>query len=211
MSAAWTDKLPDWLVAAGTLGAVFVALFQGRANVRESASRTYFDHALSTLETAVSDFTRKTDAHGRPLNDRRHWLNFARAVGTAQQMASRIQTPELRELWKKTEHYWRERTYDVLDTLWNSFPVDYYGYSDPKEIHKNFATGPGERASLSESSLVFVYRWITWPSDYPDPLTKDAKFTDEELAKMESFGPRGLAEYIRIRRAPSSARGKPRN
>jgi hypothetical protein len=205
LSVGWTDKLANWLVAIGTIGAVLVALFQGRGQHVEAASRIYFEQALNTLRTAVQDFANTTDGAGRPRNDRRHWINFARGVGTARALAEKIKTPELRELWTKSEHYWRERTYDQLNPLWVSFPAEYYGYVGAEQI-KNFATSPGERAALSESSLAFVYRWIRWPEDLPDVLDKAAKFTEDELVKMELFGPRGLAEHIRnLRQGPPVA------
>jgi hypothetical protein len=74
---------------------------------------------------------------------------------------------------------------------------------------KNFAQKPGERISLSEPSLVVVYRWIVWPDDYPDSMDRAAKFTDAEIEKMEAFGPRGLAGYIRIRRGKGRPDGAP--
>jgi hypothetical protein len=201
------DRLPDWLVAVGTIGAVIVALFQARGQRRESASRMYFDQALNALRTAVEDFLGVKDEDGRPRNDRRHWLNFARGVGNAQALAEKIQTPELIDLWKSSEHYWRERTYDALTPLWDSFPVEYYGYAGA-EKHKNIATSPNERQPLSEPSLVFVYRWINWPKDLPDVLDRSAKFTDDEVERMELFGPRGLGEYIKTIREHRSPRAK---
>jgi hypothetical protein len=194
------DKLPDWLVAIGTLSAVVVALWQSRGQQTESASRVLFEHAVNTLQTAVKDFSATTDAHGRPLNDRRHWLNFARGIGTSQAIAAKIRQAEYRELWTRTEHYWRERTYDLLKPAWDSFPPDYYGYVTEAEQHKNVGYSPDERAPLSEASLAFVYRWITWPEGYADAVDRSMKFTDEEIAKMETFGPRGLASYIGILR-----------
>jgi hypothetical protein len=153
----------------------------------------------------VHDFLGVTDADQRPRNDRRHWINFARGVGTAREIALGIKTEELKEMWTKSEHYWRERTYDALSPLWASFPSEYYGYVGADKM-KNLVTGPDERAALSESSLAFVYRWIEWPDGYPDVLDKGAKFSEKEIAKMESFGPRGLAEYLRILREVSPSK-----
>ncbi len=206
-AASWADKMPDWLVAVGTIGAVVVALWQTRAQRTEATSRSYYEQATAALRKAVEDFSAKVTPESRPLNDRRHWLNFARGIGTAQELATKIQTQDLREIWARTEHYWRERVYDMLDPTWESFPVDYYGYSAPADRMKNFANKPGERASLSEPSLVFVYRWIQWPEGYTDSLDKEIKFTDAEIEKMVTFGPRGLAEYIRIRRDSQANNG----
>ena len=194
------QKGPAWLAAIGTTSAVAVALWQNRGQRKESASRIYFEKAETALRTAVEDFLSKTTPEGRPLNDRRHWLNFARAIGTVQELANKIETAELKDIWKRTEHYWRERTYDALSPQWDSFPVDYYGYSAPEEQHKNIAQSPQERAPLSEASLVAVYGWAQWPKGYRDPLDREMQFTDEQIENMDTFGPRGLAEYIKILR-----------
>ena len=197
---------PAWLAAIGTVSAVIVALWQILAQRRENASQLYFEKAETALRTVVEDFLGKTTPEGRPLNHRRHWLNFARGIGTAQELANKIKSRDLKDIWKRTEHYWRERTYDALSPQWGSFPVDYYGYSAPEEQYKNFAQLPQERAPLSEPSLVSVYGWAQWPKEYPDPLDREMQFTDEQIDKMEIFGPRGLAEYIKILRNPVKPR-----
>lgn len=193
---------PAWIAAIGTVSAVIVALWQILRQQKESASRLYFEKAETALRTAVDDFLAKTTKEGRPLNDRRHWLNFARGIGTAQELASKIKTRELEDIWKRTEHYWRERSYDALSPLNDSFPAEYYGYTEPGQRIKNFAYSPQDWAPLPEAALVFVYRWIKWPEGYPDSLNRDMKFTEDEITLMESFGPRGLAQYIRIIRNP---------
>lgn len=215
---AFSQNPEDWArfgeYAGGTLGATYALLaFVGvmltikddrkkAARERELAESTvYFQQAESALRQAVDDFLGTADENGRPRNSRRHWLNFARGVLNAQQLAAKIAVPALQEVWRRTEHYWRERVYDVLDPLWESFPAKYYGYEKPEEKIKNFATSPKERQALSEASLVFVYRWIEWPENQPDSLDRKMKFTEEEIAKRETFGPRGLAKYIRILRA----------
>jgi hypothetical protein len=201
--------LVEFAVACGTIGAVVVALWQTHGQRRETTSRVYYEKAESTLRVAVEDFGRNSLNSGAPLNDRRHWLNFARALKSAQELAAKMQIRELKEIWSQTENYWRGRVYDMLNPLWASLPADYYGYTLEAERHKNIAQAPGERAPLSEPSLVAVYRWIEWPKELPDNLDRNTRFSDEEIDKMESFGPRGLAEFLRIQRAmrsPASAR-----
>ena len=194
------ERVPGWLTAIGTISATVVALYLSTRESRRAASKTYFEKAEAMLRTVVEDFLEKTLENGRPLNDRRHWLNFARGVLAVQELAQRIKTPELKVIWRRTEHYWRERVYDTLGPQWGSYPADYYGYTGEEKI-KNIAQSPTERQPLAEQSLVFVYRWIQWPEDLPDPLDRNLRFTDEELERYEVFGPRGLAEQIRIRRS----------
>jgi hypothetical protein len=199
-AADWTIAIGTVAAALATSSAVIVALWQSRGQQRVTGSQIYFEEAKKALEAAVSDFAQRKDSNGRPINDRQHWLNFARAIGTTQKLSSEIQTIELREVWAETEHYWRSRVYDLLTPLWESFPANYYGYVDPSELHKNIAQAPGEWSPLAEASLVVVYRWIVWPQDRPDTLDRTMRFSDEEIGKMESFGPRGLGEYITILR-----------
>lgn len=197
-----------WGSRLGTCGAVIVALWQSRGARDESISQRYFERAELMLRTVVNDFIAKSDTEGRPINDRRHWLNFSRGLDASRSLAAGIKTSELKRIWIETEHYWRERVYDALSPQWDSFPADYYGYTAPAEIIKNFAQGKDERVPLSEPSLVMVYRWIKWPENRPDSLDRKSKFSDEEISAMETFGPRGLARYISILRNPT-AHGMP--
>ena len=64
------------------------------------------------------------------------------------------------------------------------------------------------RAPLSEKSLAFLYRFVRWPENMSDPLRDEPNFTDEEIERMRSFGPRGLGNLIaEVRRLrPSGSR-----
>jgi hypothetical protein len=183
-------------VAVGTIGAVIVALGQTRAARREAASRARREAAESILHHAVADFVGNRDGNGRPVNDRRHWLNFARAVQVTQRLASKIELEEQREIWLESEHLVREQMYDILQPLGESYPADYYGHMSDAEFIKNFAQSPGDRAPISEPSLITVYDWVRWPEGRADPLDRQLKFTDDQLERMELFGPRGLARFI---------------
>jgi hypothetical protein len=140
------------------------------------------------------------------MNTRLHWLNFARGVVNAQKLAERITDPAFKTIWVRSQHYWRQRVFDVLDPLFESYPVEYYGYGDPAEIGKNFARTPGERDPLSEPSLVVVYRWVReWPDDVLLDIPRTLQFTPDEIGNAELFDPRGLARYLRILRGESPA------
>jgi hypothetical protein len=193
-------SLIDTAIAIGTVGAVVVALWQLNLRDAERQSRTNLDEAKRALEQSVNDFLSKRDADGRPSNGRRHWLAFARGILIAQTFGKRIIKPDHQKTWEETEHYWRDRTYDALypheSIPADSFPAGYYGYMDDANFIKNFAQSPGDKAPISEASLAFIYRWAKWPEGRPDPLDRFTKFTDDELANMEMFGPRGLGQFI---------------
>ena len=52
------------------------------------------------------------------------------------------------------------------------------------------------RDPLSEKSVAFLYRFIRWPETNRDPIGEEPAFTGEEIAKMQTFGPRGLGEFL---------------
>jgi len=191
-----THHLVDWLVAIGTIGAVVVALFANRSERLARGAQIYFDEAARLIQSTFKDFTDKRDGEGRPLNERVHWLNFARGVATAKNFAQRISTDELREVWREVEQYWRIKTYDELAVTGESFPEHYYGYVGADRT-KNSVTPAGENMALSDKSLRYIYRWVKWPKDQPDPVSDQPPFTDEELETMDFVGPRGLAAYVR--------------
>jgi hypothetical protein len=193
--------LLDTAIGVGTLGAVFVALWQSAQGRRESQSRAYRDAAVAHLQQAVSDFLSNTRANGFPMNTRRHWLNFARAIQVSRRLASRIAQREQQEIWSEQEHMLRERVYDVLKPTGGSYPAEYYTQTPN-------ASGE-DGLPLAEQSLVAVYGWVTWPPDRPDPLNRQTRFTEEQRDMMRSFGPRGLAQFIDIIRPPGGNQIEP--
>ena len=46
------------------------------------------------------------------------------------------------------------------------------------------------------SSLAVLYRFIRWPEGVEDTIQDEESFSDEEIQKMVSFGPRGLGKLL---------------
>lgn len=216
----------DWArfgeYVGGTLGVLFALLalagvlitinddrHQRAEERRTETSKIYFEQADRTLSLAMSTFTSKLDGDGRPINDRRHWLTFARGLKNAQLMAERIETEPLREAWRLSEQRARDTLYDLLKPTWDSYPGEYYGYVSDDDKHKNLVQTPGvDREPLAEQSLVMVYRWVQWPDDVADVVDRTLRFSDQEIEKMGIFGPRGLAHYIQVRREVTKMKAK---
>lgn len=203
-----SGDLIDLLVAIGTLGAVAVALWESLSQRADAASRVYFEEARRSLEIAIDTFLSKTDDAGRPLNDRLHWLNFARGLNTALALGRKIRSRELSEIWSETAHQYRSKLYDVLKPVGDSIPAGYYGYIDNELMHKNIVQNLDDWMPLSEASLVTVYRWLKWPKERADPIDRDLEFAPEEIERMTLFGPKGLGEYLTKMRAFSAEQAK---
>lgn len=196
----WYTLLIDTAVAAGTVGAVIVAVGQNSLSRKDARSLAFRESAVSNLDKAIGDFLSAKDSSGRPSNGRRHWLNFARAIQTSRDLADLVESSEQQKIWKIQEHVLRERVYDILQPFGESYPVSYY--RDPEA----FAGEIMPPLSIAEQSLRVVYLWVTWPKDLPDPIDRTMKFTELELDQMRSFGPRGVAQYVDYLRTAGSGR-----
>lgn len=189
---AEAKDLIDLGIAIGTIGAVVFTLWQSAKSARETKSLAYREAATNHLQKALATFLAKRDEAGRPYNGRRHWLDFARAIEVSRRMASRIEQPEQREIWREQEHAYRMELWDVLDPVADSYPYEYYcgPPSTPGRLNE---------LEISTPSLKVVYEWVMWPEDLADPLDRKARFSDEALEKMRTFGPRGLATFAYMR------------
>jgi hypothetical protein len=189
--------LIDTAIAVGTIGAVVVALSQSEQGRRESRSRAYRDAAVQHLEIATDDFLNANAlANGKPRNTRRHWLNFARAIQVSRRLSSHIELTEQREIWIEQENVFRQRVYDVLQPVGQSYSMAYY-------MQPAIYSGADE-LPLAEQSLVVIYGWVKWPADLPDPIDRKERFTDEQREEMRFSGPIGVADFIDAIRPPES-------
>lgn len=175
------------LVAAGVLVAL-VTLFLTR---QRNQSEDYLENALDILEKAY-DRLAVLDEHGRPLNKRLNWLTAARLIRTAQAIARKIDEESHREIWKEHLNFWRGRFYDLIFPNLEGFPSDYYA-EKPEHM---LAYSGDTRDPLAMSSLAVLYRFIRWPKDVEDPIKGEEPFSEKEINKMVSFGPRGLGNLL---------------
>jgi hypothetical protein len=175
------------LVAAGVLVALLTLLF----NRQRTQSEDYLEHAQDLLEKAYSRLA-VLDDKGRPQNKRLNWLTSARLIRTAQAVAGKIEEPSHREIWNEQLNYWRGRFYDLIFPSMEGLPSDYYA-EKPEDM---FVYSGDERNPLSLTSLAVLYRFIRWPEGQEDPIRGEPAFTEEEMHKMLTFGPRGLGKLL---------------
>jgi hypothetical protein len=184
-------EIAPLIVLAGVLTAVVAFLF----NLRRGRSEDILEAAADLLEKAFDALEPK---EGVPINRRHAWLSAARLIATSEKLSKHIVEPSHRSIYNQKKEYWRGRLYDLL------FPSPPEGlpsafYADKPE-HMISWSG-NARDPLSEKSLAFMYRFIRWPEGAIDPIGEVPVFTDEEIARMESFGPRGLGTLLAEARA----------
>jgi hypothetical protein len=185
-SASITDIGP-LLIAAGVLTALATFLF----NIRRARSDDLLKAATELLEKAYEELA-PNEGSDDPSNDRLSWLSAARLISTAERLSERITEGSHQLIYREKREYWRTRLHVLIFPTIEGLPASFYAESPEHMI------GYTERARspLSEKSLAFLYRFVRWPENVSDPIGQELNFTDEEIERMCTFGPRGLGNFL---------------
>ena len=176
------------LVAAGVLTALIAFLL----NLRRARSEDFLKASTEMLEKAFEMLAPEENAL-EPTNNRLSWLSAARLVATAEKLSADITENSHELIYKEKKEYWRTRFYELIfPSPPEGLPGLFYA-ENPKHM---IAHSGGIRVPLSEKSLAFLYRFIRWPDDTRDPIGEELSFTDDEIHKMQTFGPRGLGNLL---------------
>lgn len=180
------------LVAAGVLTALVAFL----ANLGRDRSEDVMEAATDLLEKAYEKLA-PTDGSTQPTNRRLSWLSAARLIVTAEKLANAITEPSHQLIYRETREYWRARLYELIWPSIEGLPSSFYAESPAHML----AYSGRVREPLSEKSLAFLYRFVRWPDNTHDPLGDELIFTEEEIERMLTFGPRGLGSlFAEVRR-----------
>jgi hypothetical protein len=189
------------IVGAGILVALIsLVRTSGRddsADFLESA-RELLEHSYKTLAVL--------DEHERPKNIRIRWLAAARFLRASEKMGESITEDSHKAIYREHKEYWRAQFYDLIYPNSDGFPSEYYA-KIPKDMLYH---GRDDKPPLSERSLAVLYRFIRWPEGFADPLENDTNFSDDEIHKMQTFGPRGLGNLLAEVRALKEKRDEPK-
>lgn len=175
-------------VAAGAL----VALVAFLINLQRARSADTLAAATDLLEKAYQALEAK-DGSSRPTCLRIAWLTSARLIATAEALGKQIVEPNHCRIYNEKKEYWRSRFYELIfPSPPSGLPGSFYA---EKPEHMLSYTDE-DREALSEKSLAYMYRFIQWPKGIQDPIGSVPNFTDEEIDRMQAFGPRELGRLL---------------
>lgn len=187
-AAVSVSDLGPFIAIAGVLTALVAFLF----NLRRGRSTDILEAATDLLEKGYASLESEKDSP-TPTSRRLAWLTAARLIATAEMLEKKITEPSHREVYVQKREYWRTRLYELIfPSSPEGLPGSFYA-DKPEHMIAHLAQ---EREPLSERSLAFLYRFIRWPDETSDPIGKVTAFTEEEIAHMQSFGPRGLGNLL---------------
>jgi len=55
-----------------------------------------------------------------------------------------------------------------------------------------------DRAPISESSAIYLYRFVRFVEEYEDPIADVSKPTCDEINTLLTFGPKGVGQYFKV-------------
>ena len=180
-------ELGPLIIAAGVLVALLTLAF----NLRRGRSEDLLKAATDLLEKAY-DTLSPPQGSALPPNDRRAWLSAARLIRTAERIGNRITEETHSLIYRERREYWKAKVYDLIFPSIEGLPSAFYADAPAHMI----GYSGNVRPPLSEKSLAVLYRFVRWPEDLPDPIGQEPNFTDEEIHRMQTFGPRGLGNLL---------------
>jgi uncharacterized membrane protein len=148
----------------------------------------YKTQALECLEQA---FLRLNDATtGRPIKDRTAWLETARLILTARELAGRITSESMLTAFNASARLVRSKFMSLLDQK-----------NCPETIQPNYFTGPSDAVhyrkvnnQLEKRSVYVIYKFASWPRHEHDPI--DDVDTDYSADPI-NMGYFGATEYLK--------------
>lgn len=194
-SLSLLDIGPTFVIAG-----VLTALVAFLVNLSRARSEDVLEAATDLLEKAYEKLAPHGDST-QPSNRRLTWLSAARLIATAERLGKHLTEPSHQLIYREKREHWRTRLYELICPSIEGLPSSFYAESPEHMI----AYSGRVRDPLSEKSLAYLYRFVRWPEGLPDPLGDEPPFTDEEIDRMQTFGPRGLgnllAEVRRLRQS----------
>ncbi len=181
--------------------AVAVALLTLAEKAANDQIREQFERSREYLDASVTLFgyslnALKLDSDGVVYNNRMNWLNSARFLASAQNMSKKITVEHHTEIYKEELESLRSSLYELLigdDHRANGFDKNYFA-EDGREL----AYSLRDRAPISESSAVYLYRFVRFVKEYKDPLADVSKPTRDEINTLLTFGPKGVGHYFKV-------------
>lgn len=121
-----------------------------------------------------------------------NWLASARFLRAAENLGTQITEESHKLVYREQLEYWRAKLHELIYPGTAGFPAEYYA---EKPSHM-LTYSRDERPPLSVASLAVLYRFVRWPTGFEDPIKSEPPFSEEEIERMRTFGPRGLGELL---------------
>ncbi len=216
ISQSKMSSLPAIAISSGVLIAS-ITYFRDKASQAATHQRNSDELYLNL---ARESFDEVNDLLKDLNNDRVIWVRASRLLLKALAIKSKIQTPDVIEAFELAEERLRNELYRALSIKSGIFssrqalpPQFFYGIADWEseesldeaakkssnkikayqvEIDKNLPEP--EMAPLSEKTVIAIYDFMEFPSDYDDPLSSVEEWTDNWV---DSHGvEQGAKRYI---------------
>lgn len=198
--------LSTFLSALGFIGVIYTVHMQRKAVSAQMAAisqdkeirddEVYSNQALSCLDEALRKITRE----GEVYTDRVAWLECARLVLTARELAGKIQSHSVKTVYIAAERIYRSRFSSLLDpgVLAESMQSSFFEGMNWDSYMRNAST-----AAVEPLSAYVIYSFLSWQRDEPDILASISGEIDIERVSRRYLGARMyLEKKLKITKKP---------
>lgn len=184
---------------------IFIALtmFFG---VRAHNHDKNYEQSATNLASAISLVDRAAlilKPNGVLTNDRVAWITCARLISRAEVLKGKITTETHMLIFNAEHDLWRHSFRDLLRQNGQELSGAFFCGGDASRSIGETVTDSSHpqdgRAWIPEKILSVVYKFITFPKAYVDPLDLSVRFTDKERDRMGLLGFDGVKNYADFR------------
>jgi hypothetical protein len=198
--------LSTFLSACGFIGVIYTVAMQRKAvsaqmaNIKQDKDirddEVYSNQALACLDEAI----RKITSDGAVYTDRVAWLECARLILTARELAGRIQSHSVNAVYFAAEKIYRSKFSSLLDPgiLTESMQPSFFDGVNWDAVMQNKSA-----EAVEPLSVYVIYSFISWQKGELDILDSIAEEIDVERVSRRYFGARMyLSKKLKPAEAP---------
>lgn len=152
-------------------------------------------YSKQSLECINEAYTKLLSPDGGLYKNRVAWLECARLIVTAQNLAEKIRSNSMRYTYKAAEKVIRSRFSTLLnpDIYPETMQPSYFYEMDWARWHEGKGQAPIEKASV-----YVIYKFASWQRDEPDELDSIEDAIDFKHINKRYFGARHFLEHGKV-------------
>lgn len=181
-------------------GTMFVGLYTHRHEKKYAQSATNLESALSLIDRAAQVLK----VNGVLTNDRVAWVTSARLIARAEELREAI-TTDTHQLIFDAEHDFRRHSFrELLRPDGKDLSGAFFCGGDSSmtigEVVTDSSHPENGSAWIPTRIVSVIYRFITFPEGYQDPLSFSEAATDKVRSRFQLLGYEGVSDYLGFRK-----------
>ena len=180
---------------------LFFSIYVHWQKIAFDESEVYLNKSIDLINKAYETLKTK---NGTITNKRISWVTSARLLRRAMNLSVKIQTTSHKEMFLSEHDYQRHKFNDLLKLNGKPLPTEFF-------MGENYTLGDIGKSAIDsvanksfdwipEVIIAEVYRFMSYPEGYDDPLEETKQFSHQELDRIWLLDNKGLYDYLVFRK-----------